>query len=104
MSFPIHYLDHSMRLTEQERQTIKQVIQCYDEQAQVLLFGSRTDAEKKGGHIDLLVISQILGFADKLNILADLHGELGDQNIDIVLDSDGSGDFARTVLPTAIKL
>ncbi|WP_330925452.1 nucleotidyltransferase domain-containing protein [Candidatus Sororendozoicomonas aggregata] len=104
MLFPIHYLDHAMRLTEQERQTIKQVIQCYDEQAQILLFGSRADAEKKGGDIDLLVISQTLGFADKLNILADLHGELGDQKIDIVLDRDGSGDFARTVLPTAIKL
>ncbi len=93
-----------MRLTEQERKTIKQVIQEYDAQAQVLLFGSRTDAEKKGGDIDLLVISQTLGFADKLNILADLHGELGEQKIDIVLDNDGSGDFAKTVLPTAIEL
>ncbi|WOG25525.1 nucleotidyltransferase domain-containing protein [Endozoicomonas sp. 8E] len=68
------------------------------------MFGSRTDNGKKGGDIDLLVISQTLGFADKLNILADLHGELGEQKIDIALDNDGSGDFARSVLPTAIKL
>lgn len=93
-----------MRLTEQERQTIKQVIQGYDAKALILLFGSRTDTGKKGGDIDLLVISQTLGFTDKLNILADLHGELGEQKIDIVLDTDGSGDFAKTVLPTAIKL
>ncbi|WP_422137869.1 nucleotidyltransferase domain-containing protein [Endozoicomonas sp. ALC020] len=93
-----------MRLTEQEQQIIKKVIQGYDAKAVILLFGSRADSGKKGGDIDLLVTSQTLGFADKLNILADLHGELGEQKIDIVLDNDGSGDFARSVLPTAIKL
>ena len=93
-----------MRLTEQEQQTIRQVIQSYDPQAQVLLFGSRTDPNKKGGDIDLLVISAKLGFTDKLNILADLHDQLGEQKIDLLLDKDGTGDFAGTILPTAIEL
>ena len=93
-----------MRLTEQEQTTIKQVIHHYDPQARALLFGSRTDPDKKGGDIDLLVISAKLGFTDKLNILADLHGQLGEQKIDLLLDKDGTGDFARTIIPTAIEL
>ena len=93
-----------MRLTHQEQQQIRQAIQHYDPQAQVYLFGSRTDPDKKGGDIDLLVISAILNFTDKLNILADLHGQLGEQKIDLLLDRDGTGDFARTILPAAIEL
>ncbi len=93
-----------MPLTQQEQQTIKTCIHHYDPQARVLLFGSRIDADKKGGDIDLLIISAKLGFTDKLNVLADLHQQLGDQKIDILLDKDGSGDFARTILPNAIKL
>lgn len=92
-----------MRLTHQEQQYIRQVIVHYDPQAQVYLFGSRTADDEKGGDIDLMVISAILGFADKLNILADLHGLLGEQKIDLILD-DGVGDFARSILPTAIEL
>ena len=97
-----------MRITEQEQQIIKATITRYDPDARVLLFGSRTDPGKKGGDIDLLVISAKLGFTDKLNILADLHQQLGEQKIDILIDSpdkkDCSGDFARTILPTAIEL
>lgn len=92
-----------MRLTRQEQQAIKTTIQGYDAQARVLIFGSRADPTKKGGDIDVLVITESLGFSDKLNILADLHGLLGEQKIDLVLD-DGRGDFARSVLPSAIEL
>ena len=93
-----------MRLTDKEQQSIRHIILSYDEQARVLLFGSRTDPAKKGGDIDLLVISVKLGFIDKLNILADLHQQMGDQKIDLLLDKDGNGDFAKTVLPNAIEL
>ena len=93
-----------MRLLKQERLIIKEIIQRYDIRATVFLFGSRIDPEKKGGDIDLLVISAKLGFTDKLNILADLHERLGEQKIDLLLDRDGKGDFAITVLPTAIEL
>ncbi|MFK0569802.1 nucleotidyltransferase domain-containing protein [Endozoicomonas sp.] len=97
-------MDNPMRLTQQEQQTIKTTITRYDPKARVLLFGSRTDPNKKGGDIDLLVISEKLGFTHKLNILADLHQQLGEQKIDILLDKDGTGDFGKTILPTAIEL
>lgn len=97
-----------MRLTDQEQQIIKTTILHYDPVARVLLFGSRVDDSKRGD-IDLLVISygelltHTLGFPDKLQILADLHQQLGDQKIDLVPD-DGSGTFARSFLPEAIDL
>ena len=92
-----------MRLSQNEQDTIKKTVQGYDPQARVLLFGSRTDSNRKGGDIDLLVLSHQLGFREKLEILADLHGTLGEQKIDLLID-DGTGDFARSVLPTAIEL
>ena len=95
----------TMRITSQEQEIIKNTIQQYDDSdARVLLFGSRADPEKRGGDIDLLIISAKLSFTDKLNILADLHQQLGEQKIDILLDKDGSGDFAATILPNAIEL
>ena len=92
-----------MRLTSHEQQTIRQTISRYDPRARILLFGSRVDDQKRGGDIDLLVITQTLGFSDKLNILADLHQQLGEQKIDLLLD-DGSGAFTQTILPGAIEL
>lgn len=92
-----------MRLSKQEQQTIKSVIQRYDPRAKVMLFGSRTDDNARGGDIDLLVITQVLGFPDKLHILADLHQQLGEQKIDLLLD-DGQGAFAQSVWSGAIEL
>jgi predicted nucleotidyltransferase len=45
-----------MRLTESQVQMIKQVVAMLaGESAQVTLFGSRVDDDKKGGDVDLLV-------------------------------------------------
>ena len=45
-----------MRLTEQQIQTIKQVVLISaGDSAKVTLFGSRVDDTKKGGDVDLLI-------------------------------------------------
>jgi len=51
-----------VRLKERELKTIKEVILKYDPDAQIVLFGSRTDPSKRGGDIDLLVVSQKIDY------------------------------------------
>lgn len=57
-----------MRLDEKERQAIKGAILEFDSAAEIYLFGSRTDMNKRGGDIDILIISQLLTSGDKIAI------------------------------------
>jgi predicted nucleotidyltransferase len=43
-----------MRLTPSQQQAITSILRSVDPQAEVLLFGSRVDDQRKGGDIDLL--------------------------------------------------
>ena len=46
-----------MRLKTEEINAIKSTVHNLDQEATVFLFGSRADDSKKGGDIDLLVLS-----------------------------------------------
>ncbi len=93
-----------MRLTSEERESIKTIIHSFDPEAQVWLYGSRTDDAKAGGDIDLLIFSQSLNFSDKLQIKVQLHKAIGEQKIDIVLAKDDKKPFVRIALENAILL
>lgn len=85
-----------IRLSSTEQQVIKQTILQYDPQAKIYLFGSRVDKHKKGGDIDLLIISDNL----KPNTIGKIRWQLweilGVQKIDLVLaDQQLSTTFAR---------
>jgi len=84
-----------MRLHESERQAIIQSIRAADPDAAVYLFGSRVNDATKGGDIDLLELSKKINLMAKLDILARLHQQLGDQKIDLVIYPDLSRPFAR---------
>lgn len=58
-----------MRITKNEQDAIKKVITYLDPAAKVYLFGSRVDDQKKGGDIDLLILSQVISENDRRNIL-----------------------------------
>src|SRR5262245_57570848 len=58
-----------MRLQHQEVEIIKEAILRLDPRARVFLFGSRVDPTRKGGDIDLLILSQCLKDIDSLKIL-----------------------------------
>lgn len=90
-----------MRLTEKEIEAIRKIILGKDPNAEIHLFGSRARNDLAGGDIDLLVLSEALGFKDKISLLIALKEELGDQKIDLILQtrSDASKDaFSRSVL------
>ncbi|TVR35778.1 MAG: nucleotidyltransferase domain-containing protein [Spirochaetaceae bacterium] len=77
-----------MRLNEQERNVIKSAVtKHFGDDAQVWLFGSRTDDSQRGGDIDLLVETELTGrdaLRAKINTITDIQLSLGDQKIDLV--------------------
>jgi len=93
-----------MRLKDYEQVAILSTVKCLDSNACVYLFGSRVDDTKKGGDIDLLVMSDILTSDDKRAIKTKLYELLGEQKIDIVLAADDSDPFVKLALETGVKL
>jgi len=82
-----------MRLTAQERYLIRQAVQRrFGSNANVLLFGSRTDDLARGGDIDLLVeCPEVVesDFLATIGLETDLQDALGDQKIDILIHHPG---------------
>lgn len=74
-----------VRLTEGGRRAIIDTVKSYDPNASVLLYGSRVDTNLKGGDIDLLILSDGLGFSEKLSILSDIKLLIGEQKIDLTI-------------------
>jgi predicted nucleotidyltransferase len=78
-------LNLSMRLSEEKRNFIKEHVKVLDSNAQVFLFGSRTDDHKKGGDIDLLIVSPVSwDLLMKNKFEKAFHKTFGEQKIDIV--------------------
>lgn len=80
-----------MRLTGQQRSIIKQVLlKHFGAASELRLFGSRIDDNALGGDIDLYIEPEIQQADDiveaKLNALVELHRQLGEQKIDLVIN------------------
>jgi predicted nucleotidyltransferase len=80
-----------MRLTEQQHVVIKQtLLKHFGAASELRLFGSRVDDSAKGGDIDLYIEPEIQQPDDiveaKLNALVELHRQLGEQKIDLVIN------------------
>lgn len=97
----IEELSKNVRLGDEERRTICQVIQDVSSQNGVSwhlisLFGSRTKPGERGGDIDLylevLPTAQYDSWKFKRAILTALKSVLGDQKIDIIIN-DGVTDL-----------
>lgn len=93
-----------MRITSKQLQAIKQTIHNFDSQALIYLFGSRVDDNKKGGDIDLLVLSQHLDFRMQRKIKIKLYELIGEQKIDLIIAKDNSKPFIQLVLQQAVLL
>lgn len=75
-----------MRISDTQQQLIISTLRAFFADSQsIYLFGSRVDDSKRGGDIDLLVVSNEPAlFEKKLRALSRLMLELGEQRIDLL--------------------
>ena len=93
-----------MRLTEKEKDNLLKSIHYWDKDAQVYLFGSRTNDSKKGGDIDLAVWSRRIGLKEKIDIKLKFFEEFGEQKIDLFVFNDESNTFWNVINEHALLL
>jgi len=93
-----------MRISNEEVQAIKEVVKSMDKDASIYLFGSRVYDDKKGGDIDLLILSHKLMQGDSNKIKYRLWDLIGEQKIDIVIAKDTTHPFTNIALKEGILL
>jgi predicted nucleotidyltransferase len=95
-----------MRINEMEKNAIVDAVKSVDENASVWLFGSRTDDSKKGGDIDIAVLSGKIhaNVREKIKVQRKIYDKIGEQKIDLVTSNDGGGAFFRLAVETGILL
>ena len=94
-----------MRLSGEEIANLKQTLKTLCADARIYLFGSRMDDSKKGGDIDLLVVSATLTQKDIRRLRIEFQKHFGEQKMDILLD-DGTFDniFHKLIMEKAMLL
>jgi predicted nucleotidyltransferase len=95
-----------MRLTASEIASIREEIGRLDPKAEVYLYGSRVEDTARGGDVDLLVISETLGFRDVLRLRVRILDRIGWQQLDLaVRRRDQLNDLlAALAQETGVKL
>ena len=74
-----------MRLGANEARAVGEEIRRLDPGAEIYLYGSRADDSAKGGDIDLLVVSDKLGFRDVLRLRTRILDRIGWQQLDLAV-------------------
>jgi len=74
-----------MRLTASEITAIREETGRLDPKAEVYLYGSRVDDSARGGDVDLLVVSDTLGFRDVLRLRTRILDRIGWQQLDLLV-------------------
>jgi predicted nucleotidyltransferase len=97
-----------MRITENYKKNILETaVEVFGSKVSVYLFGSRVDDSKRGGDIDLYIKSD-KPIEDKLNkkikFLVELEQKIGEQKIDLVINSDPNRLIERIAVEEGIKL
>jgi predicted nucleotidyltransferase len=74
-----------MRLAAEDVRSIREEVARRDPEAEVWLFGSRVDDARRGGDIDLLVISEHIDLAEELKLKAAILDRIGWQRLDLII-------------------
>jgi len=95
-----------MRLSVHDLSAIREETARMDPQAEIFLYGSRTDDAARGGDIDLLVVSDALGFREVLQLRRAILDRIGWQQLDLVVRrSDQLNEpLVKVARETGIKL
>jgi predicted nucleotidyltransferase len=94
-----------MRLSEEQIMVLKTKLKTFSSDAKIYLFGSRVDDTKKGGDIDLLILSNKLKKKDLRSIRVEFFKYFGEQKLDIVLDNgELSNPFIKHIFKKAVLL
>jgi predicted nucleotidyltransferase len=93
-----------MRLTEHEKNTIINAVKTADPDAKIWLFGSRADDSKKGGDIDIGILSLKVGVIEEIEIRQKIFDNIGEQKIDLVSSKDGQEAFFKYAVTKGILL
>ena len=94
-----------MRLEEWEVIEIKKAAKLvFGENVKVILFGSRVDDSKKGGDIDLYVITDTPTYEKKTKFWIELQERLGEQKIDIILSENPNRVIEKVALKEGVEL
>ena len=94
-----------MRISEIEKTTIVNAILEKDKNAQIFLFGSRTDDLKKGGDIDILVQSDEIGLLEIVKIKSTIFKNIPEQKIDLLVSkSNETNHFVDFISNQLISL
>ena len=93
-----------MRISSGEISNLLSSVKKFDADASVYLFGSRTDDSKKGGDIDIAVLSKKIDLKEKVDIKYNFFDVFGEQKLDIVIVKDESMPFWQLIKDKAVIL
>jgi predicted nucleotidyltransferase len=93
-----------MRLSELERSTIVCAIRSHDPNASIWLFGSRAKDDRRGGDIDIAILSERIGRRQKREIRRAICDVIGEQKLDLVVAADSSEPFFALVTRYGIRI
>lgn len=95
-----------MRLNDYQRKSLREAVREFLPDARVLLYGSRTDDAKRGGDIDILVLTeQDIPLKLRLAIESRMWQKIGEQKIDVLFEKPSAlSTFGELVFPEAIPI
>ena len=94
-----------MRLKTEEQQLIVELCRQYYPDCQVYLFGSRVDDAKRGGDIDLFLLTKNpVPLAEKLRLLVELERRGLQRKIDLIIQTKHQAVIYPEVLQQGVAL